>query len=336
MNTSWTDPFNERMEKRIFSSSLFQIVIGVFVGLVITGLGIYFITQTDGGNEEHTVLPMTGNEEVELSKLDRELEDIPGATEVEKIVRVGDEYLFVSDLSYFAYLELKRIDDLNDEEEEQAIDELIDQSIMLQSGAEEGWIELTSDVFNNPFKDYTKRGNLVMDIREKYNTFRKAGTHVEIVTVWFYNGELGSYAKTNGIEAAKEMAKAKIDEVYRLVTMEGQEVEKAAQVIINDSSLSQLDENYNGNAYGLRIFPYEINSIDDVGGSSSNLYDFLKDAQEGNLSKVFLEKDTLYFQEEIFIEAYYAFYKVKYRMNSFSDINEWIDSFKQNIDIEIL
>lgn len=333
MNTSWTDPFNERMKKRFFSSSLFQIVIGVFVGLVITGIGIYFITQTNKINEELEVIPLTGHEDVDLSMLDKELEDIPGATEVEKIARVGKEYLFLNDLDYYAYLHKKKIDELDRTE---AIDSLVDISAMLQSGEEEGWIELTSETFNNPYKDHTKRAELLEEVGEKIEEKEEnEGTIVETVTVWFWNMFQQELAKREGLDVAKAFAQEKIENVYLLVKNGTKTMEEAGEILKSDTSLDQLDKAYDSNAYGVEVYPYIIESVDDVKISSfspEEFYQFIKDAEVGDLSEIILEKDSP--DGERVVDSYYAFYKVQSKDKESFEFESWLSAFKESLEVE--
>jgi len=324
------NPFlhNNRSNKLI-NSTIFRVGIGLVIGGILLG-GVIILINSKGSIAE---LPETGDEDAELEIMNIELDKIEGSENIQKLARVGREYIFYTDLEYYAYQNLLDIESLD---YDSVLDYLVDESVLLQAGENEGWVELDSETFNNPFKDFSRRGQLVLEIKESFNDNYQSGTYVEIITVWFYNSELGDYAKEHGIDAAKELAKSKIDEVYSLVTEDGKSMEEAAQIIIDDSSLSQLDENYDGNAYGIRIFPYEIESIADLGGGSENLYKFLESAQEGDISEIFLERDIPRSETEELVDAYYAIYKLTVKVNEYSDMNEWVDSYKTKLKIEIL
>lgn len=305
-------------------------ILGVLLFAILIIIGIYYFVYRENKSDIDK-LPVAGEENTELERITKDLNYFPGANNAVKLARIDKEFIFYEDLYYYAILQNKEVKDLD---YQKSLNELIAQSILLQAGESEGWIELSSEIFNNPFKDFSLRGQKVIEVREKFRSEVEIGTVVEIITVWFYNGELRSYALNYGIEAAQEKASEKISEVYKAVTDNNQSMEEAASLIVNDVFFEELDVNYKGNAYGVRIFPYRIENIKDVDESSENLFNFLKVANEGEVSQIYLEKNKL-FDSEDFVDAYYVFYKVKSKRMSVSSIEEWIENIKKDIKIEI-
>jgi hypothetical protein len=294
------------------------------IALVISIILGYVIYKAYKSSKPHK------EEDTELAEMDNQLENIEGADMSDKIARVGKEYLFTTDLEYYAYLRLKKLDEINREE---AINESITYSVMLQLGEDEGWIELTQEIFNNPFKDNNARGDLINEVREAYDENYKSGTYVEFVSVWFNNAGLGPYAEEHGVEAAKSLAKEKIDAVYAQVVNEGKSMEEAVQLLVNDESLVELDVNYKGNAYELLWLEYEIVQNSDTAALRDSMYNFLLSATEGDVSEIFLEAqiDINGDTEEL----YYTFYRLKLRRQSFDTVYDWANEKRKDLKVEI-
>lgn len=264
--------------------------------------------------------------ELSNAELDSELQSIPGAIEIKKIARVGNEYLFITDLDYYARGSLSAVEEID---RDAAIDALARDSIILQAGKEEGWIELDSEVFHNPFKDFIKRGELIMKVEENFDSIKKEQTIVEMIAVWFLNVSPGELAQTQGMEAAKSFAKEKVDNAYHLVKEEGKTMQEVGEMLANDESLAQLDKNYENNAYGEMLLPYEIS--EDF--QSEILKSFIESANEGEVSQIYLETGKTEEGEEV--EIRYVFYKLKSRQEGFEDFVNWIDDFKKGVTIDI-
>jgi hypothetical protein len=262
--------------------------------------------------------------------MDKQLSRIDKATEMEKIARVGKEYLFEVDLDQYAYINLKSVSEIDRND---ATSALINESVLLQEGEKEGWIELDIVVFNNPFKDYIRRGELLSTVKDAFYEEKQAGILVEITNLWFYNGEMGSYAKEYGLDAAKKVARESMEDVYQEIVENGKSLEEASKLITGNEFYSQLDTAYIGNGYDTRLFSINMQDNEDIAGMTDNLLEFLTSAEEGELSEIILEQDTPYFSEEK-VDAYYALYYVKSKRDSFDDVDQWVESVKSNYKIE--
>ncbi len=328
------DPYFGTQERNFIKNNAVYISAGIFLGgIVLVGFIYFFNFRREDTVEE---LPTTGDDsDTELIRMNNELENIEQADEIQKIARVGAEYLFYTDLENYAYLTLNEIDELD---YDQVVDELINKSIVLQLGETEGWIELETNVFNNPFKDFDTRNELYLEVSDKFSSELKGGTRVEQVIVWFYNMVPGELAEVEGIEAAKSMAYTKINEVYEKVKSGEMSMQEAGEHLQQDTSLAVLDEGYVDNVYMEELLPYEINNItdnrDDTEFGYKCLVNFLQSAEAGDLSEICLEEDKPCAIYDV-VEAYYAFYKVKSKNEGFDTAMDWAEYNKDNFTIEV-
>jgi hypothetical protein len=322
-------------KKSPFTSLLFPLGL-TLIGLLLLAVVFFIVKNAKKITETENPEGISPEEQQLVAQMDKELRSVNGASDVKKIARVGREYLFESDLYYYAYTTSQSIENINKDE---AVDYLVNDSVLLQAAEKEGWIELSSEIFNNPFKDYQKRAELKQQIFSHFEE-NKGNTSVEVISVWFYNMEPGDLAKQQGIEKAKELAKSKIDGVYALVKEQGKSMEEASTQLIGDTSLLQLDKSYQSNAYALFEFAYntsdenELKSILGINSAAEGLIQFLKGAHEGDVSEIYLEKDTPSGNEDI-REAYYAFYKILKKKEGKTDMYEFIRSYKGEMFIEI-
>ncbi|MFC1780098.1 hypothetical protein ACFLY9_00165 [Patescibacteria group bacterium] len=321
-----------KSKKKKFSPTLPQLLVGIFLGFTIVGTLIFYISNNQ---KRDASLPATGEENSDKLLADEQLEDIEGSSYFEKMALVGKEYLFIKDLESYALMNLKTIEEID---REKAINDLVGQSVMLQIGESEGWIDLSSDVFNNPFKNMIERSELLVDLSEDYETKYREGIYIEILNVWFYNIEPGEYANKNGLEAAKQLANAKIQSAYNFVQNKNYTLEEAAGELLKDSEMGELNPSYETTTYFDTIYPYEINSVDDLRDGHvfgmDGLFDFLQNAEVGDVSEIYLEKDNPGGDGPV-IDAYYSFYKLNSKKEGFATIDEFIEGNKDNFIIEI-
>lgn len=261
-----------------------------------------------------------------IDDLDAQLEGILNATQVEKIARVGNEYLFITDLDYYAYMTTGTYEP---EDREVAIEQLIDESLFLQAGEKEGWITLGTEVFNNPFKDFEKRSELLFTVEENFDRDKRGQIILESVMVFFHNVEYGELAQGEGVEAAKSFARGKIENAYNLVKNQGISMSEAGDILANDESLAQLDSEYQQNAYS-KVSLYD-GTLDKAGQSDLAL--FLRDAEVGDISEIIVDK--LLGGPDKGLEVAYLFYRLDTEKDGFESITEWIESVSSNMTIEI-
>ncbi len=126
---------------------------------------------------------------------------------------------------------------------------LIDDSVILQGGAREGYISLDSSIFNGKQKEYSKRLEAVKVVKQQVEK-KINGIVGTVITIWFLNDYIGPL----GYEKAKEVAYQKITVLHTLVKTKQITIDEAAERIKQDTSLAQLDSQYVGNAeYRFRV-----------------------------------------------------------------------------------
>lgn len=312
-----------RSVSKISTSTLLLVVIGIAVGITAIGGGSYIFFSKQKEVQEEEVIQETPKKALK----EFQSNDI--------IAKIGNENIYMTDLEAYAKYQQKSVDELEDIEK--AVNDLVDISILLQAAESQGWIKLDNEFFNSPSKDIPMRGEKVKEIREMFETSGKRGTVVESVALWWWNSRLGQLGVEQGVDIAKSFAREKIENVYDKVMGSGLSMKEAAEILANDSSLAQLDTNYDGNAYTVYINPYVINSIDDVRAGRDfgfeGLYDFIKDAEVGDVSKIYIEKDSLPSVGEI--EAYYTFYHFKAKNEGYESIEEMIEGNREGLEIII-
>jgi hypothetical protein len=282
-------------------------------------------TSTSNNEEENGVVSST--------KADEQLSKISGAKDAKKIALVSDEYLFESDLIYYAFQQGKEVKDLD---RGKAIEDIVNDSVLLQFGAKENMVELTPNVFNNPFKDMQKRMEVIAQIKQIMSESIGKAISWEGIAVWFYNVNPADLAEKEGMEKAKQFAYDKINAVYNEVVNNGKKMSEAAEILKNDETLIQLDKSYKGNAYFVKSLDTEIHTIDDIRKGRTfgytGLFDFLLKAEIGDISKIYLEQDTP--DGDNIVDAYYAFYKLTNKSQGTS-IEELVQNFKTSLSIQI-
>lgn len=122
--------------------------------------------------------------------------------------------------------------------------QLIEDSIILQAGADAGYINLSGEVFDTPTKNQTQRSLLIEQVKKAVNN-QAANTQGAYVTIWFMNFKPGPI----GYEEGKKLALEKITALHNAVKNGQMTIKQAGQAIENDTSLAQVDPQYKTNAY---------------------------------------------------------------------------------------
>src|SRR3989344_4531506 len=106
-------------------------------------------------------------------------------TPADAIAKIGEEYIYQADIDYLAKIKFNLFTD------EQILNEVIDDSILLQLAAKEGWIRLDSNFFNSKNKDFIMRYDNLRKVKESFEYYKTAGTYLEEISVWFWGQGLG-------------------------------------------------------------------------------------------------------------------------------------------------
>lgn len=156
------------------------------------------------------------------------------------IVKVGQENIYQKDLDReFFYYPLSK----NSDTEKLLKQKIVKDSITLQAMQVEGLIKLDESVFNSFQKDYLKRTKLIAEAKKMFEN-RRDRISGNVISIWFYN----SRPAVVGYEKGKEIALSKITALQAQVKSKKITIQKAAQEIMDDSSLKEVDVSYRSNA----------------------------------------------------------------------------------------
>lgn len=238
------------------------------------------------------------------------------------IATVGVENIYAEDLN----AKLRTFP----EEEQKALREnfknqLIEESIILQAGADLGYIELSSEVFNSLTKNQNSRSLLVEQVRDQVSK-NAANIQGAYVSIWFMNYKPGPI----GYEAGKELAFNKISVLHDAVISGQMTIEQAGKAIRDDSELANVDEQYKTNAY------VEFDSKDNVGGLTflPEFDEELLALEPGETTDIFLGQD---YQEANFDlpkrDAIYLFGQVTSKTEGSEPFDVWLSTQKENYEV---
>lgn len=233
------------------------------------------------------------------------------------VLEVGQEKIFEKDL----HQQINTLAPENPEknlttsQEDKLLARYITQSIILQKAADDGLISLDPSFFNSRRKDYQKRNEQVSKVKTLVEE-KSVVIEGEFIAIWFDNVEAGSL----GYYKAKEIAYAKIKQIYERVKNGQLTCKQAGEMIKADSSLEKIDPAYQANAY--------INFKHTVGEQISfnkKFSDLIWNLQEGELSELYLAKD--YTQDYGYVPAVYMFGVVNdHKEAQYTSFNEWYQS----------
>lgn len=199
---------------------------------------------------------------------------IPGV-----VAKVGEEYLYESDLSYeLSYYP----SDVDPNARETLINKMVRESIILQAADAEGVIELDKTVFNNAEKEYAKRLDMVQQAQERIEE-RSVSIKGEVISIWFSNMLPGPL----GYEKGKDFAKQKITSLHESLVTGKVSFTQAANQVRNDTTLAQVDTSYRPNAY----FNFEVGSDERI-TIDPDVDKEIRSLKEGEISTVLVGRDA--------------------------------------------
>ncbi|PIR08702.1 hypothetical protein COV53_01630, partial [Candidatus Gottesmanbacteria bacterium CG11_big_fil_rev_8_21_14_0_20_37_11] len=237
--------------------------------------------------------------------------------------KVGEENIYQSDLNIEmdGYPPVKNLD-----VRDFLLKKIVSDSIILQGGQKDNIVKLDDGIFNNPNKDYKKR---IQSVEQVKKAIEEQAEQIEgyVVSIWFYNDNLGSL----GYDGGKKFALDKITKLHEDVKSGKLTVIQAGEAIKNDASLAQIDVNYKGNA----IFQFKNKKTGDSITFDSDFDAALWKLKESETSDVFALKDKNY-KTGIVNEALYTFGQVdKIIVNpNLTNFNSWLEKYKKSYEIK--
>jgi hypothetical protein len=160
------------------------------------------------------------------------------------VATVGKETLYKEDLDQQMSL---YAGDATKVPKAEFVNQLVKDSIILQAGADAGFIKLDSLFFNAADKNYILRAKNVQDVKDKIQS-ESNSIDGYVVSIWFAN----DVPPAMGADKAKAFAYQKIVALQQQVKLKQITVQQAGAQIKADTSLAQIDEAYKVNA----IFPF--------------------------------------------------------------------------------
>lgn len=240
------------------------------------------------------------------------------------IATVGAENIYGEDLKYKKSQTPENL--MTPELEAELFQRLIDESIILQAGAEESYVELNSSVFNNPLKDQQARQRLITQVTEKVdqNASYKKGA---FVSIWFMNDTPGPV----GYEAGQQIALEKITAVHQAVTNGTMSIKQAGDTLKNDSALAQVDPtSYQSNAYT------EFNTLETSAISFDPGFDEeIVALDQGETTDIYLAKDHPASDPNLPLQdAVYMFGQVtETKSDGLEAFPTWLESQRNNYEV---
>jgi len=227
-----------------------------------------------------------------------------------EIMTVGEEVLYGSDLNYmmfmYNYPAFTREGNLTDEELNEVLDIILEQSLVLQAAKREGYVqELSPDVFNNVSKNFTVRNALVNENLQLVEDLLVQNITFEIIKLYYDNVgtdpdnfDASEFVSTRSANISKEDAKLtvqrKMDNYYKKLLLGEITMDELRAVISADTSQEDIDWAYETNAYEqYTAVPKGENpfaSQDDDDGDQV-LYDELWALGDGQYSQIIQDED---------------------------------------------
>lgn len=238
------------------------------------------------------------------------------------VAKVGEEYLYESDLSYeLSYYP----SDVDSNARETLINKLIQDSIILQAADAEGLIELDKSVFNNAEKDYAKRLSLVQEAQDTINE-RSVTLKGEVISIWFNNMLPGPL----GYEKGKDFAKQKITAIHENLVAGRITFVQAANQIKNDTTLAQVDTSYRSNAY----FEFEVSANENI-TIDPEVDREIRSLNAGDLSVVMVGRDTNASTGDLQDAFYMIARATEKNQDAITSFDAWYESKKDLYETEL-
>lgn len=250
------------------------------------------------------------------------------------IATVSEEKIYGKDFHYIVEtVYLGSLDNKGKAKEEIAqdiVNYLIDQSVLLQEGASQGWVTLTDNIFNNLDKDQDQRLTEVEKIKKFVEAKEKVVTF-SLISIWCQNVEPPEIP----LVEARTLAQEKINSLHQKILDGEISLEQAGEIIKNDTALIKLDKNYKNNAYQ-RYENYKLADISSRADSSeffAQLNDQLEKLGVGRTSKVIHIMPQLT-SEEVLREEYFFIVNLEKQSGDLS-FEQWLVEAKTNVNISI-
>lgn len=245
------------------------------------------------------------------------------------IAKVGDENIYQNDLNKIITTRFpKDITSRYTKEEiiKRALNESVEESILLQEENKIGGVSLLPPIFNTDEKNYILRQKVVEEIKNK-RLAKQERISGAFISIWYHNVRPPSIPPAE----AQKLALGKIQKIYNDLKTGKISFETGGQIVKNDTSLAAIDKSYTGNAY----YEFKDRASTDGVFVFNDLEDKLWTLNEGEISEIIQHPSSsiLLGKEE---EEFYGIIKVTKRTNTGSgSYKDWLKKVKQNYEISV-
>jgi len=198
-----------------------------------------------------------------------------------ELEKVGSENIYNQALNMeYSYYPLPR----NPTNSKKFLLKIAKDSIILQGGAQDGFITLNNTFFNAPTINYLKRMQEVNDVKESVES-KENKISGSVIAIFFYNNKPGKIGYAKG----KALAYSTIKKLYDAVVSGKMTTEQAGEAIENNTNLAAVDTEYKSNAY----LPFTVTAQQAI--TYDPTFDYLiKKLQAGQTSPIYTGSDKDY------------------------------------------
>lgn len=325
---------NDLKKKRSF----FHEFLLVFLLIPVLILAIFLVIWWKNFKQPVSSVPVTKIKETNL-RVDRQartlaMDEKGGKIGQKTIVAIaGSETLYGKDLNYELLSHYPMVFDtsspLPKDTKDSALNQVIDESLILQIAQSKGIIKLEDSFFNNPEKDYRKRVKALDTAQSELAKVAESRITVAGIIIYF-NNQSDSKDIPQG---AKEKTRQKIEKLRSDILAKKITIRQAGETIAQDVELEAIDPNYKADS----LVEYNnINRFIPIKGSENvSLTEAVWKLKKSDVSEILLGY-RLNGQTGKSEEAFWGVFEVKDKFEGLSDTFEnWFKTEKQKYKIEI-
>lgn len=300
------DPSSSSDKKKII------LIGGAIVALLILALIVLALSgkpKTTTSNSQSTnpsgtqITPFAGSN----NETPAESNPVDGA-----IMKVGDEYIYDSDFNY--ELTYYPAEDPG-AAEEILKNKMIQDSVILQGAQAEGLITLDSSIYNSRNKDYPKRIEAVMQLKDKLDQ-KATALEGSVISIWFNNMGAGNA----GYEKGKQTALTEITRLQKDLKDKKISMEQAGFQIKNNTTLAAVDSSYRANA----IFNFSVSDNQKI-TYSPDIDKQIYQLNQGDISAVLTGKDLDPTTGQIIDSVYMVVQVSKRATTTVTSYDKWLE-----------
>lgn len=236
--------------------------------------------------------------------------------------KVGNDSFSQEDLKYLAnvYLSNKNLADLTVDEKEYLEDLALERFLVIQEVKKRNLITV-DDTLLSPNKDW-EQYNKIYEEAKKAIISQEEQISVAGIFMYFYN----QFPPKMGVEKAKEVTRNKMEKIRSDLASGKIDFKQAAEIIANDTLLSEIDPIYYANAYS--EFNNRNKTRQIVSGISAKDNNLLWSLNTGEYSPIILGHESG--NDVVSNEAYWAIFQVTSKTGSEKPYLEWLKGAKKD------